>query len=39
LVTVAALIAGGHTEQLENHLAMAKANGLTEAELKEVITP
>jgi 4-carboxymuconolactone decarboxylase len=37
LVTVAALIAGGNTEQLTNHLARAKANGLTETELKEVI--
>ena len=37
LVTVAALIAGGNTEQLKNHLARAKANGLTETELKEVI--
>lgn len=37
LVTVAALIAGGNTEQLKNHLALAKANGLTETELKEVI--
>jgi 4-carboxymuconolactone decarboxylase len=37
LVTVAALIAGGNTEQLRNHLLLAKSNGLTEAELKEVI--
>ena len=37
LVTVAALIAGGNTEQLKNHLARAKVNGLTETELKEVI--
>ena len=37
LITVAALIAGGNTEQLKNHLARAKANGLTEIELKEVI--
>jgi 4-carboxymuconolactone decarboxylase len=34
---VAALIAGGNTEQLKNHLARAKDNGLTETELKEVI--
>ena len=34
LVTVAALIAGGNTEQLKNHLARAKANGLTENQLK-----
>jgi 4-carboxymuconolactone decarboxylase len=37
LITVAALIAGGNTEQLKNHLARAKDNGLTETELKEVI--
>jgi 4-carboxymuconolactone decarboxylase len=37
LITVAALIAGGNTEQLKNHLARGKANGLTEIELKEVI--
>jgi 4-carboxymuconolactone decarboxylase len=37
LVTVAALIAAGNTEQLRNHLLLAKSNGLTEAELKEVI--
>jgi 4-carboxymuconolactone decarboxylase len=37
LITVAALIAGGNTEQLKNHLVRAKDNGLTEAELKEVI--
>ena len=37
LITVAALIMGGNTEQLEPHLATAKANGLSEAELKEVI--
>ncbi len=37
LVTVAALIAGGNTEQLPGHLNRAKANGLSEAELAEVI--
>jgi 4-carboxymuconolactone decarboxylase len=37
LITVAALIAGGNTEQLRNHLVLAKTNGLTEAELKEAI--
>lgn len=37
LITVATLIAGGHTEQLPNHLNRAKANGLTEAEIVEVI--
>ncbi len=38
LITVAALITGGNTEQLSGHLMRAKDNGLTEAELKEVIT-
>lgn len=38
LITVAALIAGGNTEQLPGHLKRAKDNGLTETELKEVIT-
>lgn len=37
LVTVAALIANGNTEQLPGHLARARQNGLTEAELAEVI--
>src|SRR2546425_8839747 len=35
LITVAALITGGNTEQLSGHLMRAKDNGLTEAELKE----
>jgi len=38
LVTVAALIAGGNTEQLPGHLNRARENGLTETELVEVIT-
>lgn len=38
LVTVAALIANGNTEQLANHLRRAKENGLSETELAEVIT-
>ena len=38
LITVAALIAGGNSEQLPFHLNKAKENGLTETELKEVIT-
>jgi 4-carboxymuconolactone decarboxylase len=37
LVTVAALIANGNTEQLTGHLTRAKDNGLSEAELAEVI--
>jgi hypothetical protein len=37
-MTVAALITGGNTEQLSGHLTRAKENGLTETELKEVIT-
>ena len=38
LVTVAALIANGNTEQLAGHLSRAKENGLTESELAEVGT-
>ena len=38
LITVAALIADGNSEQLPFHLNKAKENGLTETELKEVIT-
>jgi 4-carboxymuconolactone decarboxylase len=38
LVTVAALIAGGNTEQLRGHLSRARENGVSEAELVEVIT-
>lgn len=37
LVTVAALIANGNTEQLAGHLNRAKENGVTESELAEVI--
>lgn len=37
LVTVAALIANGNTEQLAGHLMRAKENGLTESEIAEVI--
>ena len=38
LITVAALVAGGNTEQLTFHLDYAKKNGLTEQELVEAIT-
>jgi 4-carboxymuconolactone decarboxylase len=37
LITVAALVAGGNTEQLTGHLARARDNGLSETELKEAI--
>ena len=37
LVTVAALVANGNTEQLTGHLNRAKENGLSETELAEVI--
>ena len=37
LVTVASLITSGSTDQLRGHLARARTNGLSEAELKEVI--
>ncbi len=38
LITVAALTAGGNTEQLAYHLGLAQQNGATEAELIEAIT-
>jgi 4-carboxymuconolactone decarboxylase len=38
LITVAALVVGGNTEQLNFHLAYAKQNGATEGELIEAIT-
>jgi 4-carboxymuconolactone decarboxylase len=38
LVTVAALIANGNTEQLPGHLNRAKSNGISETELAEVVT-
>ncbi|GAA1580979.1 MULTISPECIES: carboxymuconolactone decarboxylase family protein [Kribbella] len=37
LITCAALVAGGNTEQLRGHLARGLHNGLTETELKEAI--
>jgi 4-carboxymuconolactone decarboxylase len=37
LVTVAALIANGNTEQLAGHLKRARDNGLAEAEIAEAI--
>lgn len=38
LITVAVLIAGGDTAQLQFHLVRAKENGVTATELTEVIT-
>ena len=38
LITVAALIANGNTEQLTGHLNRAQANGVTQAEIAEIIT-
>lgn len=38
LITVAALVTGGNTEQLRYHLGLAKDNGATEDELIEAIT-
>ena len=38
LVTVAALIANGNTEQLPGHMNRTRENGLSETELAEVIT-
>lgn len=38
LITVAALIANGNTEQLKGHLKRARENGISETELSEVMT-
>lgn len=38
LITVAALIANGNTDQLPGYLIRAKVNGISEAELSEVMT-
>ncbi|HEX2948199.1 MAG TPA: carboxymuconolactone decarboxylase family protein [Armatimonadota bacterium] len=38
LITVAALIMGGNSEQLPFHLNKARENGLTETEIVEIIT-
>jgi 4-carboxymuconolactone decarboxylase len=38
LATVAALIAMNRPDQLRSHLALARTNGVTEAELIELIT-
>lgn len=38
LITIAALVTGGSTEQLPFHLNKAIANGLTEEELVEAMT-
>lgn len=37
VITMTALIAGGHWEELAMHLRAAKRNGLSEAEIAEVI--
>lgn len=36
LVTIAALVANGNTEQLNGHLNKGLENGLTETEIKEI---
>jgi 4-carboxymuconolactone decarboxylase len=38
LITISSLITGGNSQQLKNHLNLAKQNGLTEEELIEVMT-
>jgi len=38
LITVAALVAGGHADQLPHHLDRALDNGVTRVELIEAIT-
>jgi 4-carboxymuconolactone decarboxylase len=37
LITCAALVTNGSTEQLRSHLGRARQNGLSETELKEMI--
>ncbi len=38
MITIAALIAGGHADELPAHLRRAISNGVTAPELAEVIT-
>lgn len=38
LITIAALIMGGNTEQLRSHLTRGLANGLTREEIAETVT-
>ncbi|WP_198957413.1 carboxymuconolactone decarboxylase family protein [Paenibacillus selenitireducens] len=38
LITIAALVAEGHTEQLPYHLKLAQENGLTQEEIIEAMT-
>jgi 4-carboxymuconolactone decarboxylase len=38
LVTITALVAGGHVEQLPFHLTLGRRNGLTQEEVVETIT-
>ncbi|WKK70365.1 carboxymuconolactone decarboxylase family protein [Rathayibacter oskolensis] len=38
LVTIASLVTGGNFVQLESHVRMGRANGLTEEEIVEVAT-
>lgn len=38
LITVAALIAGGHADELPAHLQRAEQNGVTQSELSAAIT-
>ncbi|MEV1333711.1 carboxymuconolactone decarboxylase family protein [Micromonospora costi] len=38
LITIAALVAGGNSEQLPFHLNLGRQNGLTESEIVEAIT-
>lgn len=38
MITIAALISGGNFEQLKAHLSIGKQNGITKAEIVEIIT-
>ena len=37
LITIAALVAGGNTDQQQAHIGLGLTNGLTETEIKEAI--
>lgn len=38
IITISALISAGNLEQLEHHLQFAKQNGVTKAEIADIIT-
>ncbi|WP_265455260.1 carboxymuconolactone decarboxylase family protein [Enterococcus sp. HY326] len=38
MITISALLSGGNFEQLKAHLLKGKANGISQAEISEIIT-